>query len=197
MSPPSAGESPSNRPLLRMRWGKAVPASEPTGTIEHGTCLRFSNMQYTLSDLIGSGAHCSVWRCLLVSAGSRSSLPNCVALKVHNKEANALHREAAALRSVRAELRDGALAHLFPELLGTVKLFGRTCLILPALGPDLYMLQKKRNCQPFRIDFAWSLANQLFQENPTSAHTIYLDPIGSHLCLYRPIRYHPIPSDTI
>ena len=70
------GVSPSSRPLLRMRWGKPRPvhvhseivASE---SFEAGLSIHCNGAQYTLCDVIGTGAHCTVWRCLRVSSAPR------------------------------------------------------------------------------------------------------------------------------
>ena len=70
-------------------------------------------------------------------------MPFSIALKVHNKDPSGLTREAAALKAVHSEIsRCGMRSELFPSLLGTVRALSRTCLLMPAMGPDLYVLQQ-------------------------------------------------------
>lgn len=94
------------------------------------------------------------------------STPFALALKVHNKEPDGLSREAAALKALHVELEKSCFPReLFPEVLGVVVVLRRTCLCLPAMGPDLYVLQRRRQCAPFNLNFVWYLAQQLFQVN--------------------------------
>ena len=57
-----------------MRWGKAkqqqhMHIDEQDESLEAGSCIRCNGVQYTLCDVLGNGAHCTVWRCLRVSSG--------------------------------------------------------------------------------------------------------------------------------
>lgn len=156
------GKHSSRKPLLRMRWGSgSVAASEPTDLaeaqiLEGGMVFRFAGGKYTLGDEAGRGAHCVVWQCQRV--GVKRGEPRVFALKVHNEQASALRREADALKGLRAT-REGSA--LFPQLLGTVRVAGRTGLALSLHGPDLYQLQKSRDRKPFPSAFVWGVARQL------------------------------------
>lgn len=70
------GTSPARKPLLRMRWGRlrehptfveAQMQDVPVKDVELGLCFTCNGFQYTLAQLLGRGAHCSVWRCLRIS----------------------------------------------------------------------------------------------------------------------------------
>ena len=152
--------TPVARPLLRMRWGAActpTPAeqNEIVSQVDTGSVFRFAGGRYTLGNEIGRGAHCVVWQCLRVS---RTGEPHSFALKIHNEEATAVKREANALKALHAT---SMRPTLFPQLLGTVRVHGRTGLALSVHGPDLYQLQKQRDRKPFPASFVWTVATQL------------------------------------
>ena len=134
------------------------PAESPDAhsNIEDGMIVRLSGSRYSVGAEVGRGAHCVVWHCHRIGGGRGE--PLVFALKVHNEEANALRREADALKGLLAT-RNGA--GLFPQLLGTVRIGRRTGLALSLHGPDLYALQKQRNRQPFPSGFVWGVARQL------------------------------------
>jgi len=185
-----------------MRWGK--PRAERSShaavdSFEPGLCISCNSVQYTLCDVLGSGAHCTVWRCLRVSSvGNRQTLPFSVALKVHNKDPNGLNREAAALKAIHNEIgRCGRWPELFPLVFGSTSALGRTCLVLPAMGPDLYVLQQARRCSPFDIGFVWSLSQQLFEalEVLWDVGLIHADIKPQNVVLHQPVDLHDTLPD--
>ncbi|KAL1507873.1 hypothetical protein AB1Y20_007480 [Prymnesium parvum] len=215
-SPPtSLGRSPSSRPLLRVRWSLRPPAraerrlsgdAPPPPALEAGFCVRCEGVQYALSEVLGRGAHCTVWRCLRISRepARRAATPHArafplaVALKVHNKEPHALLREASALKELRAHVEAcGYGEALFPWVIGIVTPLGRTCLLLPAMGPDLYAMQQRRSNAPFMLGFVWSLAEQLFQalEVLRRAALIHADIKPQNVVLHRPLESDAAPSE--
>ncbi len=181
--------SPTARPLLRMRWAKpsrehgesngygdeGVVVGDAFQLLDAGTCFRFAGGRYTLCHEVGRGAHCAVWRCLRASSAGE---PRAFALKVHSKDGASLEREASALRSLGAA-RPGLFGNreLFPRLLGSVRVLGRSCLAMPLYGPDLYTLQKKRKRAPFPTPFVWAVASHLISalEALTSAGLVHAD----------------------
>ena len=157
-----------SKPLLRMRWGggAAVEVGEPAAAslAEGGHIFNFAGGRYEVGAEVGRGAHCVVWLCERIGkrGDALKATHSMFALKVHNEEASALQREADALRALRETCR-GAGAVLFPQLLGTVRIAGRTGLALSLHGPDLYLLQKQRERKPFPPEFAWGVARQLLR----------------------------------
>jgi hypothetical protein len=139
-------DSPSRRPLLKIRWtnggcnacAKRVSGSSPcdakhaagggtsssaTGSRADDASFRLNGGRYKLNGSLGRGAHCIVWRCQLSSAlVPTEERPQSVALKVHiggTDGGRQARREADAL---------AALAHsggLFPRLIGMVSFNGR------------------------------------------------------------------------
>jgi hypothetical protein len=119
--------------------------------------FHFLGGRYSLGGEAGRGAHCIVWQCHRIQG---TGVPAVFALKVHNGSgaSAALKREASALKALSATQ---AGAGLFPMLLGTIRLHGRSGLAMPVHGIDLYQLQKMHDRKPFPSSFVWSVAAQL------------------------------------
>ena len=153
---PQEIDSPSRRPLLKIRWtnggcnacAKRASGSSPcdakhaagggtsssaTGSrADDASSFRLNGGRYKLNGHLGRGAHCIVWRCQLSSALTPTEeRPQSVALKVHiggTDRGRQARREADAL---------AALAHsggLFPRLIGMVSFDGRQLGLGSGLG---------------------------------------------------------------
>ena len=144
---PQEIDSPSRRPLLKVRWtnggcnacakraggssprdakhaaGGGTSSSANGSRADDASSFRLNGGRYKLNGHLGRGAHCIVWRCQLSSALTPTEeRPQSVALKVHiggTDGGRQARREADAL---------AALAHsggLFPRLIGMVSFNGR------------------------------------------------------------------------
>jgi serine/threonine protein kinase len=180
----TARSDETSRPLLRMRWGRTTSPDEvKAALLEGGLCFRFASRRYTLSSEVGRGAHCVVWRCLRVSSQGE---PRSFALKVHTEETSAFKREVAALNALDG-VNSGGSAELFPRMLGSVRVHGRTGLAMPLYGPDLYQLQKQRERRPFPLDFVWATAAQLLGALEALSHAglVHADIKPQNVVLHR------------
>ena len=181
---PARGDETA-RPLLRMRWNSATsPDESKAALLEGGLCFRFAGGKYSLSSEVGRGAHCVVWRCLRLS---KFGQPRNFALKVHTEETSAFKREVAALTALKGATTGGP-EELFPLMLGSVRVYGRTGIAMPLYGPDLYVLQKCRERRPFAISFVWAVASQLLGalEALTRAGLVHADIKPQNVVLHSP-----------
>ena len=187
--------SPTSRPLLRMRWGRASPDESKATLLEGGVVFKFAAGRYTLCSEVGRGAHCVVWRCLRVS---KLGEPRTFALKVHVEETAAFKREEAALKALSSASTSIGLPELFPRLIGNVRVQGRTGLAMPLFGPDLYVLQKLRERRPFPTPFVWSVATQLLHalEVLDRCGLVHADIKPQNVVLHSPDHHAPLTFET-